>query len=76
MHETDHHPASLDHRVVALSPPALHSPTTPQPRRYGQPNQSAEDQLFGAAGFSSGGFANAEQHYAGTQPQNSRNAIP
>ena len=51
-HETDHHPASLGHRVrraaISANPP-------------------------GPPGFSSGGFANAETHYAGSQPQNSRN---
>ena len=31
----------------------------------GQPNQSCEDQPLAPPGFSSGGFANADLHYAG-----------
>ena len=31
----------------------------------GQPNQSCEDSQPGPPGFDSGGFANAEEHYAG-----------
>jgi hypothetical protein len=30
-----------------------------------QPNQSCEEQPSGPPGFNSGGFANAEEHYAG-----------
>jgi hypothetical protein len=60
---------------VALSPAGVALADNPHsPGATGQPNQSAEDQPSAPAGFSSGGFANAEQHYAGTQPQNSRNA--
>ena len=31
----------------------------------GQPNQSCEEQPSAPPGFASGGFANAEEHYAG-----------
>jgi hypothetical protein len=31
----------------------------------GQPNQSCEESQPGPPGFNSGGFANAEEHYAG-----------
>ena len=35
------------------------------PTGTGQPNQSCEEQPSGPPGFDSGGFANAEEHYAG-----------
>ena len=35
------------------------------PSGSGQPNQSCEEQPSGPAGFDTGGFANAESHYAG-----------
>jgi hypothetical protein len=35
------------------------------PLGTGQPNQSCEEQPSGPPGFDSGGFANAEEHYAG-----------
>ena len=35
------------------------------PAGTGQPNQSCEEQPSAPSGFSSGGFANAEDHYAG-----------
>jgi hypothetical protein len=35
------------------------------PSGSGQPNQSCEEQPSGPAGFDSGGFATAEEHYAG-----------
>lgn len=35
------------------------------PPGSGQPNQSCETSQPGPAGFNSGGFANAEAHYAG-----------
>src|SRR5262249_12887084 len=44
----------------------------------GQPSQSCQS-VFGPGtplvpnGFNTSGFANAEAHYAGSQPQNSRN---
>ena len=41
--------------AVAANPPGT-----------GQPNQSCEEQPSGPPGFSSGGFANAEEHYAGS----------
>jgi opacity protein-like surface antigen len=37
----------------------------PNPSGHGQPNQSCEEQPVGPAGFQSGGFENAESHYAG-----------
>ena len=40
--------------AVAANPPGT-----------GQPNQSCEEQPSGPPGFDSGGFANAEEHYAG-----------
>jgi hypothetical protein len=41
----------------------------------GQPNQSCGSQTAPSnpPGFDTGGFTNAENHYAGTQPQNSGN---
>ena len=39
----------------------------------GQPNQSCQAQPSGPPGFDTSGFANAETHYAGSQPQNSNN---
>jgi hypothetical protein len=53
--------------VVALVlgvAPALANPTGTQ----GQPNQSCEDQPSTTPGFGTGGFANAEEHYAGEGP--------
>jgi hypothetical protein len=35
------------------------------PGTHGQPNQSCEEQTSAPPGFDSGGFANAETHYAG-----------
>ena len=43
------------------------------PNGTGQPSQSCQAEPNSPPGFNSGGFANAEQHYAGTQPQNSKN---
>ena len=43
------------------------------PSGSGQPGASCEEQPNAPAGFSSGGFSNAESHYAGNQPQNSKN---
>jgi hypothetical protein len=54
---------------VALSPAAAafaDPPTAPgNPSGTGQPNQSAEEQPSEPAGFFSGGFGVAEEHYAG-----------
>ena len=36
------------------------------PSGTGQPNASCEEQPAAPPGFSSGGFANAEEHYAGS----------
>ena len=65
---------SLVTAFVALSPAAA-AFATPSPNGPGQPGvEAGEDGVgLGPHGFSTGGFANAEQHYAGTQPQNSRN---
>ena len=49
------------------------------PPGTGQPNQSCEEQPAAPPGFSSGGFANAEDHYAGNGASadhaNSDNAV-
>ena len=62
---------------VALSPAGValaDNPHSGPPAGSGcQPNQSLEANPPGPPGFSSGGFANAETHYAGSQLQNSRN---
>ena len=57
--------------AVALGIPAgaLAAPTG-----GGQPNQSCEDQPIGPPGFDSGGFANAEQNYAGNGPGSANHA--
>ena len=43
----------------------------------GQPSQSCQDVFpngpLSPQGFNTAGFANAEEHYAGSQPQNSNN---
>jgi hypothetical protein len=41
---------------------------------HGQPSQSCEAQPSAPPGFSTTGFSNAQNHYAGSQPQNSQNA--
>ena len=41
--------------------------TPDNPNRTGQPLQDAESQPSEPAGFQSPGFANAEQHYAGSE---------
>jgi hypothetical protein len=46
--------------AVAIAPAVAANPPG-----AGQPNQSCEDQPSGPPGFDSGGFANAEEHYAG-----------
>jgi hypothetical protein len=55
--------------VSAIAFVALALVVTPafaaNPAGTGQPNQSCEDQPSGPAGFDSGGFATAEEHYAG-----------
>jgi hypothetical protein len=38
------------------------------PSGHGQPNASCEDSRLEPAGFSSGGFANADLNYAGNGP--------
>jgi hypothetical protein len=45
------------------------------PSGSGQPSQECgeEKALVSPPGFDSGGFANAETHYAGSAPQNSKN---
>lgn len=56
---------------VAFAVAALAGPTgaiAANPGTTGQPNQSCEAQPTGPAGFGSGGFANAETHYAGNGP--------
>jgi hypothetical protein len=55
--------------ALAGSTPALAA----NPGTSGQPNQSCEEQTSAPPGFSSGGFANAETHYAGSG-DNSLNA--
>ena len=73
---------------VALSPASValadNPHSGPPAGSGGQPNQSLEDQPSHPPGFDTGtpgtgqgattkGFANAETHYAGSQPQNSGN---
>ena len=55
--------------------PAAAAFATPSPNGPGQPGvEIGENGVTGSApGFSTGGFANAETRYAGSQPQNSRN---
>jgi hypothetical protein len=48
---------------VALSPAAT-AFANPNPSGTGQPNQDAETQTSEPAGFTTGGFATADQHYA------------
>jgi hypothetical protein len=43
------------------------------PGTNGQPSQSCQAQPSSPPGFNTSGFANAESHYAGSQPQNSNN---
>ena len=47
------------------------------PGTQGQPNQSCQDVFPSGTlvpnGFNTSGFANADAHYAGSQPQNSNN---
>ena len=50
--------------LAVLISPALAA----NPPGTGQPNQSCEDQPSGPPGFDSGGFANAEERYAGNGP--------
>jgi hypothetical protein len=69
---------------VALADNPHNTPDNPNPT--GQPNQSLEDQPSHPPGFDTGastgqgattkGFANAEAHYAGSQPQNSKTQRP
>jgi len=48
--------------LAVLIAPALAA----NPSGMRQPNQSCEEQPSGPPGFASGGFANAEEHYAGS----------
>ena len=50
--------------AIAVSAPAG-ALAAPNPSGHGQPNASCEETSSAPLGFSSGGFANAEQHYAG-----------
>ena len=57
---------------VALSPAGVALADNPHntpdnPNRTGQPMQNAESQPSEPAGFQSPGFANAAQHYAGSE---------
>ena len=51
--------------LAALAAPAS-SLAAANPSGSGQPNQSCEEQSAKPPGFLSGGFANAESHYAGS----------
>ena len=65
--------------VVAALALAVAPGFAANPAGTGQPNQSCEEQPSGPAGFDSGGFENAELHYAGEGPgsahANSDNAV-
>ena len=50
--------------AIAMSAPAG-ALAAANPSGHGQPNASCEETSSAPPGFSSGGFANAEQHYAG-----------
>ena len=50
--------------AIAVSAPAG-ALAAANPSGHGQPNASCEESPSAPHGFSSGGFANAEQHYAG-----------
>jgi hypothetical protein len=65
---------SLVIAFVALTPTTV-AFATPSPNGPGQPGvEIGENGVTGSApGFQTGGFANAETRYAGSQPQNSRN---
>jgi hypothetical protein len=69
---------SLVTAFVALSPAAA-AFATPSPNGPGQPNVTIGEPAGGVVvgpgphGFQTSGFANAETHYAGSQPKNSRN---
>jgi hypothetical protein len=52
--------------IAAVSAAALAVSLAAGTALAGQPNQSCEDQPLAPAGFSSGGFANAEAVYAGS----------
>jgi hypothetical protein len=69
---------SLVTAFVALSPAAA-AFATPSPNGPGQPSVTIGEPAGGVVvgpgphGFSTAGFGNAEMHYAGSQPQNTRN---
>jgi len=50
--------------LVFVAVPATAAFGTPSTNGPGQPNQSCEDLHVEHAGFNTGGFANAERHYA------------
>jgi hypothetical protein len=54
--------------VVAALALAVAPGFAAHPAGTGQPNQSCEEQPSGPPGFESGGFANADLHYAGNGP--------
>jgi hypothetical protein len=54
--------------VVAALALAVAPVLAANPTGVGQPNQSCEEQPSGPPGFESGGFANADLHYAGNGP--------
>jgi hypothetical protein len=61
--------------TAALVVPAGAASAARNPAGHGQPSQECgEDGATSSpAGFGTGGFANAETHYAGSAPQNSNN---
>ena len=59
--------------TAALVVPAGAAAAARNPAGHGQPSASCEESTASPPGFASPGFANAETHYAGTQPQNSKN---
>jgi hypothetical protein len=55
--------------VLTLAAVAAPATAAPNPSGTGQPNQSCEEQPSGPAGFNTGGFATADQHYANPDAQ-------
>jgi len=63
--------------VAGLAIPAITKAFAADPGTQGQPSQSCQNFFppgsLAPQGFNTGGFATADVHYAGSQPQNSTN---